>query len=392
MISKFKEFQGGVERHIYDLMEELRHRGHVIEFFASDDLDEDSAKFSATASGFDRVRSAKSLLWNSRARREVQRIVDTFKPDLIHYHSIYHHLSPSVLRVANLPTVMTLHDYKLAAPCYSLYRDGEVCKECVGKLVATPSIRYRCVSNSAAASTLCAIEGALYRNRYNSEVSRFIVPSRFAYDVAIGAGLPPGAVSIVPWGVRSKKRQNTRRGKVAFYGGRLHPNKGVGVVLEAWRQLPPGHGCELRVAGEGELEGQVRHLASGDSTVQFLGMLSSDKVMDEISSATVAIMPSLVPETMGLFAIEALVSGTPLICSQRGALADFSGKGVWSLPRVDSRAISEALDCLLLRGGAAKFAEELVVRDLSLYDADRMVSAIEDVYRKARFEKRSSAD
>jgi glycosyltransferase involved in cell wall biosynthesis len=389
MVSKFRIFRGGVERHLNDLMNGLTSRGHVVKLFSSEDVESAGGLvFSASEAASDRIKSAEVLLWNSGARDLLRNVAKEFQPDLVHYHSISHQLSPSVLNAFDAPSVMTLHDYKLAAPCYTLVRDGDICQACVGKTFAAPAIRYKCVSGSAAGSALCAVEGMVHRHRYRSGVGRFIVPSRFAFDVAVRGGLPADRVAIVPWGVASASGDFPRSSNVAFYAGRFHPTKGIQVLLEAWLSLPADHGCALRIAGEGELEPLVREAASKDATVEFLGMVPREIVMREVSSAAVAVMPSLAPETMGLSALEALVAGTPVISSGRGALADLSGLGVWTLPSTDAPAMRAALNSLLLQGQVEVYRRDLSTRDLSLYSLDRMIEAIEaeyvrvsDVYR-----------
>lgn len=389
MVSKFRTFQGGVERHLYDLMDGLSARGHSVKLFSSEDVEAAGVQvFSASKAGSARIGSAKALLWNSGARHLFRSLAEEFEPDLVHYHSISHQVSPSVLGALDVPSVMTLHDYKLAAPCYTLVRDGKVCEDCVGKVFASPAIRYKCVSGSAAGSTLCAIEGAVHRHRYQSEVGRFIVPSRFAFDIAVRGGLPAQRVSIIPWGVGSAAGVSAGVSNVALYAGRLHPTKGIQTLLNAWQSLPADHGCILRIAGDGELASLVRQVASRDATVDFLGMVPHETVMREVGSASVVVMPSLAPETMGLSAVEALVAGTPVLSSGRGALADLRGPGVWTLPNLDPQAICNALISLLIGGQAANYREELASRDLTRYGLDRMIDAIGAEYRRASDEYR----
>lgn len=222
-----------------------------------------------------------------------------------------------------------------------------------------------------------------HTHRYRSEVGRFIVPSNFALDVAVRGGLPANRVSVIPWGVAAADEVSLRRPNTAFYAGRLHSTKGIQVLLEGWRSLPPNHGCVLRIAGEGELESWVREVASEDSTVEFLGMLTHETVIKEMASATVTVMPSLAPETMGLSAIEALMVGTPVLSSGRGALGDLRGPGVWTLPNLNPPTMLDALKNLLLEGQAAKCREQLASRDLTVYSLDRMIDAIEAEYRRA---------
>jgi glycosyltransferase involved in cell wall biosynthesis len=134
----------------------------------------------------------------------------------------------------------------------------------------------------------------------------------------------------------------------------------------------------------------VKDAASFDPTVQFLGMLPAETLMEEVKAAAVAIVPSLFPETMGLSALEALNAGTPIVSSGRGALADLNGPGVWTLPKVESPDLRAALVSLLIEGRSEQFQRELSTRDLSRYSLDKMIDAIEAEYLRTSHEYWSS--
>ena len=73
------------------------------------------------ASWSDRARAAARIVYSRSAELGFARVVDLYRPDIVHLHNIYHHLSPSVLRPLRaraIPSVMTLHDFKLACPTH----------------------------------------------------------------------------------------------------------------------------------------------------------------------------------------------------------------------------------------------------------------------------------
>lgn len=387
MVSKFKTFQGGVERHLFDLADGLRAKGHVVDIFSSEDVTEvGGSVFDKSAAGAKaKIVSIRDLMWNRRAGEELQKKVLAFEPDVIHYHSIYHQLSPSVLRDFGVATVMTLHDYKLAAPCYTLYRDGEVCTLCVGNRLPLAGVKYKCVGGSAIASAVCATEHLIHQTRYVHSVDHFIVPSEYSRRVMEQAGIPTGRISTVAWGVNTASlppephRSLTRT--VAFVG-RLHPTKGVVQMLDAWDGLPKDHTLRLVIAGVGELQDHVVEASQRDSTIDYAGFLDADGAASLITEADIALVPSLFPETMGLSALECLVAGTPIISSNRGALSDLSGPGVLDLAEVTPEGIGLAIASLYDAGGATlrRMRSELATRDLSNYTHAAMIERVLDVY------------
>jgi glycosyltransferase involved in cell wall biosynthesis len=120
-----------------------------------------------------------------------------------------------------------------------------------------------------------------------------------------------------------------------LFVGRLTPHKGVDRLLSA---LPPG--AALRVAGstghdprppERDYPGLLRKLASGRQ-VEFLGAVPDQALPELHRSAAVLALPSVdrtcygrpvaVPELLGLAAVEAMASGTPVVASRVGGLAE----------------------------------------------------------------------
>jgi len=125
--------------------------------------------------------------------------------------------------------------------------------------------------------------------------------------------------------VRSLQPTPPRRGPpfVLGYVGRLDRGKGVDVLLDAVASVPPEHGVELRIAGEGPvreaLEDQVRGRSAADRIV-FVG------VVDDISrfwaTCSLAVVPSDVSENVPLAALEAMACARPVVASRIGGIPE----------------------------------------------------------------------
>ena len=108
-----------------------------------------------------------------------------------------------------------------------------------------------------------------------------------------------------------------------LFAGRLVPKKGVGLLLEAMRQLPE---CELEVLGTGPLESALHQQAQGLS-VRWAGRCSRDEVRDRMRQASFLIVPSMVAadgdrDGVPNVVLEAMASGLPVIGSQAGSLPE----------------------------------------------------------------------
>ena len=108
---------------------------------------------------------------------------------------------------------------------------------------------------------------------------------------------------------------------------RLVPRMGLDVLVDAWGQalaeLPPG--AQLLVAGEGPLRGRLEEqvAAAGlDPSIQLLGRIEDDMLVDLYRSADLGVVPTRSFEGFGLVVLEAAACGTPTIVTRAGGLPE----------------------------------------------------------------------
>jgi glycosyltransferase involved in cell wall biosynthesis len=240
---------------------------------------------------------------------------------------------------------MTLHDYKLVAPCYLLFRDGHECHLCVGKTFPSPGVRLRCVKSSVAASLTCAIEQSVHRPIYRDEVDAFIVPSTTARNLVLASGAVRAEdIHVVPHGVEIPAALATAQDGPAYmlFLGRLSPEKGGTCLLEAWRRANLGPEWELLIAGEGADRASLERQAAG-MRIRFLGHVGDGEIQRLLYGAAAMVVPSLFPETFGLSAAEAMAAGVPVLVSNVGNLPDLIGRPEQVVAPGDPAAWADAI-------------------------------------------------
>jgi glycosyltransferase involved in cell wall biosynthesis len=138
-----------------------------------------------------------------------------------------------------------------------------------------------------------------------------------------------GPVALILWGVdtpehadapRQLRRIPDARRRTVVYLGRLHPRKGLDVLLSAWSRLGSREGCRLVVAGadsdgyRSTLTTRANALGVADSVEwrDALSGLERERIFDE---ASVLVLPSAY-ENFGLVVAEALARGVPAIATQ----------------------------------------------------------------------------
>jgi glycosyltransferase involved in cell wall biosynthesis len=400
-VNKFLYRRGGAEAYMLDLASLQRGQGHEVEHFAMQHPDNEPSRFErwfpsrvdfepppATLGG--KVRGAGRLLWSTSAASGIRRVVETFGPDLVHLHNIYHQLSPSVLRPlaeAGIPAVMTLHDYKLACPTYRFLDHGRICEACIPRRFWSPALR-RCNGGSLSASALNGLELTLHTvTGAYAPVRRFLCPSRFMEAKMRAGRVYPDRLRWIPnftdvAGVAPKDEP----GGDVVYAGRLSDEKGVDVLIDAAAVDPK---IVVEVLGDGPSRAALERRAAEAGVagrVRFHGRLSQAALRDRLRSAAVVAVPSRWYENMPLTVLEAFAAGVPVVASGLGGLPELITQDVDGLvvPPDDAPALAGALHRMLddperafSMGTAARRKAEVT------FSPERHMERLDEVYRDA---------
>lgn len=311
----------GGEDEVFDAETELlAARGHRVERLCVD---------SATIEDRPGARAAIAvrMLWNASAARDAGRLLDAVRPDVMHVHNTFPMLSPSVAaeaRKRNVPVVMTLHNYRLACMRGDFYRDGSECLLCLRAGRSSPGIRYRCYRGSRPASIAAAValDGHRALRAWRRYVSLFIAPSDTAATL-LAPRLPEASILVKPHFLPDDPGRGSG-GATALYAGRLSEEKGLRVVLKAWRRHPDLP--RLFVAGNGPERRQLEDV--DPDRIVWLGELERKSVLEALGRSRLLVSGSLCRETFGLTVIEAFARATPVVVPAGTALAELVGDGL----------------------------------------------------------------
>ena len=130
--------------------------------------------------------------------------------------------------------------------------------------------------------------------------------------------------------------------------GRLVPEKGADVLLQALAQLPASH--RLLLIGSGRAEAELRGLATDlgvEERVHWAGRLSREEVANHLAACQALVLPSRsIPqwqEQFGLVLAEAMLSGVPVVGSSSGAIPEVIGEAGLVFPEGEAPALAECL-------------------------------------------------
>jgi len=229
---------------------------------------------------------------------------------------------------------------------------------------------------------------------------RFMPVSRFYMDRAPGYfGIPRDKMRLAPLGINlaghARPRSAPNPGPFTVgYLARLAPEKGLHILCEAYRLLrasPAAGASRLVVAGYlapeyrayfERISASMRAWGLGGQ-FEYIGELDRDQKIAFLRSLDVLSVPATYDEPKGIFLLEAMANGVPVVQPRRGAFTEIvetTGGGILVEPD-NPEALADGIATLwrdpALRSrlgemGAAGVREH--------YSAEHMAKAVEAVY------------
>lgn len=113
---------------------------------------------------------------------------------------------------------------------------------------------------------------------------------------------------------RERQKQITRKEDFYIMVTAFAPNKRVDLAISTFKKL----GLKLKIIGSGQEEQRLKEMAG--PTIEFLGNVSREEVVDHFFRAKAMIFPGV--EDFGITPLESLASGTPVIAFRKGGVLE----------------------------------------------------------------------
>jgi glycosyltransferase involved in cell wall biosynthesis len=334
-VNKYYYLKGGCERVLFTEIDLMKSRGHATAIFASRHPNNVPSEFSGEfveeenyfhAGLAHKVKAAFKIIYSFEALHKFGRVIDAFKPDIIHAHNIYAQLSTGVLDAAKkrgVPVVLTTHDYKLVCPSYMMLDHGKICEKCIeGRYYHC--FTTGCHKENRAASAVYTVETYFntWFKKYDS-VTKFICPSRFILS-KLTHRFPEDRFTVLHNPVDiSTYAPSSRDDGYYLFTGRLSNEKGVFTLIKAFGEM----GLPLKIAGAGPLEGECRKLAEKFPRIQMTGYRTGSELAELYKGAHACVVPSEWYENAPMSVIEPLAYGKPVIAARIGGIPELIQDG-----------------------------------------------------------------
>lgn len=316
-----------------------------------------------SASFAEKLALPVSPIHSFKAQREFRELIERERPDVVQIHNPFPLISPSIIRVAagaGVPVLNFVHNYRHVCLAGSMRRNDEECRRCIDAKSPLPALRNGCYRGSRAQTGIMALSSMVHRGTWGL-VDRFVVVSGYVRDRLVEGGIQPSRIVVRHNTVPDPGLEGDPVPGSFLFAARLEADKGVGLLLEAWRHSGLGAAFSLEIAGSGPMESDVRRAAAELPGVTYLGQLDSGQMRDAFCRAGVVVLPSVWHDPCPLTAIEALANGRAVVATEMGGLPELIDGNVGWLSAPDPLSLAAQLQLaaqgpegVIRRGRAAR--------------------------------------
>ncbi|WP_234571608.1 glycosyltransferase family 4 protein [Rhodohalobacter sp. 614A] len=267
-----------------------------------------------------------STHYNSSSKELLKAKLHESKPDVMHVHNFFPLLTPSIFeaaREAGVPSVLTLHNYRLIHPNGLMYHQGNIDTRSVS------GSAYQCVTDGVYRDSILQTAVSAHMIEYHRKhktwdrlPSAFIALSEFSKQKFIEGGLPGDRIIVKPNfmedpagshpGLLSKPKKKHQ----FIYVGRMSHEKGVQDLIDCWMKYKIK--AKLILAGDGPLKSKLEKKSKDNSQIMWLGEVSNEEILQKLAESSALLFPTKWYEGLPMILIEAMSVGCPILTSKIG--------------------------------------------------------------------------
>lgn len=336
-VNKYLYQRGGAETYVIKLGAYLESIGHEVQYFGMED--ERNIVGNSAGAYTDNIDFHKfslkyitypfTTIYSFKAAEKIRRVIENFKPDVVHLNNFNYQLTPSVIyeiKKHNIPIVYTAHDVQLVCPNHRMKNDMTegLCRRCGGGSFVN-CIRNNCVHSSKLRSIIGAAESWIYRKKHTYRmIDAVVCPSEFMRnELSHNPDLEGRTVTIHNF-IDEISPAGIERENYVLYFGRYSEEKGIHTIIKAAKALPK---VQFVFAGSGALEGEINSVEN----IRNVGFKTGSELRETIEKAAFTVIASEGPENCPFTVMESQALNTPVIGADIGGIPELIEDGVTGL-------------------------------------------------------------
>lgn len=334
---------GGTESYLSRVLPALRDAGIELRIAARRVVDAGAFGDTAQTLGWSTDVAPPSAV----AARAVERLIDTWRPDVVMTSNVHDSLAMAAARAAP-KLVVRVHDHRLFCPQgdRQFPHFPALCTHAMKMSTCLSAAVLRGCVAGLSPRTLRLVRAREALRNAVLQADHLIVSSQFMADLCVLNGVAPERLVIIapPFAGNISRAPRPERNRVLF-AGRLVRDKGLASLVRALARLPVERRPELAVAGSMTSESRFapQLAARLGVAMTLLGKLDTVGLHAAIDASTIVAVPSLWPEPFGLMGIEGFARGRPVVAYDVGGISAWMGSAGILVPRADERALASAV-------------------------------------------------
>lgn len=339
MVNKFLYQKGGAETYTLSLGKILEKHGHEVQYFGlKNEKNTVGNNVDALVNDMDFSKGVKAnlnapfrIIYNFQAKRQIRKVLDDFKPDIVHLNNIQFHLTPSIIvevnnwrkeQKNNCKIIYTAHDYQLICPSHGLFDvNVKPCERCLdGKYIHC--FQTKCVKNSRAKSLLGMMDAYYWKHsEAYSHVDAIICCSQFLKEKLDTQPQFRGKTITLHNFKDIISVDDVKKKDYILEFGKLCKDKGTETLLKVAKMMPDKKFVFVGYGPAVELMSEI-------DNVQYLGFKSGNELNRIIAEASISVCPSEWYENCPFSVIESISYGTPVVGSLMGGIPELIREGI----------------------------------------------------------------
>lgn len=382
LANKFYYRRGGDCIYMLNLEQLLKEHGHKVAVFAMDYPENIETPWKQYfPQNMSKLMAFTRPFGSAEVKAKFNKLLDDFKPEIVHLNNIHTHLSPIIAELAHnrgIKVVWTLHDYKLLCPRYDCLRNGnDICELCFNGEKSSCKT-YKCMKGSTLASLIGYKEATIWnRKRLEACTDVFICPSKFMLQKMTQGGF--NSKKLVPLynfiDINKCQKDTYDKENYYCYVGRLSHEKGVKTLIKAAQKLP----YKLVIIGGGPLSDELKNETT-NANIEFVGYKQWDEIKEIVSKARFSVIPSEWYENNPLSVIEAQCLGTPVLGARIGGIPELIENGVTGMT-FESRNVNDLTSKLEAMWQHTFNYKEIALTSQKRYNSESYYQSILKIYQ-----------
>jgi glycosyltransferase involved in cell wall biosynthesis len=277
--------------------------------------------------------------YSTEAKKNLVKLFNSTKIDLVHLHNYLLYLTPSILPVIkrhNIPIIWTLHDYSLICPAVSFVSSDKICEACKGKKYYNCFL-HKCKKNSYRASLIAALQN-YFNSIWNIDkyIDYYITPSKFLKQKFVEFGYNENKLVNIynPFEINTlsdfSESKTLQDNNYILYLGRLEIIKGLETLIRAMKLI---RNTTLYIVGDGTASEYLKKMVIEESikNVNFFGKLGRKEVLQYLQNCQFTICPSEWYENLPYSVVESMAFSKPVVASKIGGIPELVVDGYTGL-------------------------------------------------------------